>query len=97
MTPESLIKSQIMDWLRVQPGCYARTIQLGGIGKRTNNSKGISDIIGVWRSRFLAIEVKTKEGRVSPEQQEFLDCVNRCGGIAFVAKSLNEVIEKLEE
>lgn len=95
MTPEGLIKQQIMAWLKAQPGCYARVLQIGGIRGRANQSKGMSDIIGIWKKSFLAIEVKTDKGVLSKEQQEFLDCVNACGGIGFVARSLDEVISKL--
>ena len=60
---------------------------------------GSSDIIG-WRSRvmqpedvgarvaiFTAIEVKAAKGRVTPEQQTFIDAVQAAGGIAGVARS----------
>jgi len=64
--------------------------------------KGSSDIIGIVRQEvysdtppygerfhgiFLAIEVKAERGRVSVEQQQFIDLVNRRGGVAGVARS----------
>lgn len=56
--------------------------------------KGGSDIIGISPDgRFLAVEVKTARGRVSPEQQRFIDAVNRAGGIAGVARSVGDAIE----
>ena len=57
--------------------------------------KGISDIIGIWETRFLAIEIKTKKGRVSEHQEKFLEHVRRNGGIAFVARSIDDVIKGL--
>jgi hypothetical protein len=57
--------------------------------------RGVSDIIGCWNGRFLAIEVKTPGGRVSPDQEKFLEAVRRHGGIAFVARSIDDVIEGL--
>lgn len=39
---------------------------------------------------FTAIEVKTKTGRISPEQQNFIDVIRRAGGIAGVARSPEE-------
>jgi len=57
--------------------------------------KGIADILGIWEGRPLAIEVKTKKGRVTDHQRKFLDCVRRNGGIAFVARSIDDVIEGL--
>ena len=58
--------------------------------------KGSSDVIGIEPviinredvgklfGRFLAIEYKTKTGRLTPEQQHFLDVVRACGGTAIV-------------
>lgn len=91
MTEEGDIKRLIMDYLKAQPMTYVRSIQIRGTPGRTSQSKGVSDIIGVWKGRFLAVEVKTKKGIVSVEQQEFLDSVKSCGGIAIVARSLGDV------
>jgi hypothetical protein len=67
------------------------------VGFRKNPSKGISDIQGVIPplGRHLAIEVKTKVGVVSPEQTAHIERVLKCGGVAFVARSLDDVIEGL--
>lgn len=54
---------------------------------------GSSDIIGITADgRFLAVEVKTKTGRVSDEQQRFIDAVRRKGGVAGVARSVEEAV-----
>lgn len=53
--------------------------------------KGVSDIIGCHNGRFLAIEIKTERGRVTPHQQRFIDRVNAAGGIGFVARSIEDV------
>lgn len=59
--------------------------------------KGKADILGIIKGgRFLAIEVKRPSGRTSPAQEEFLRNVNENGGLGFVAKSVDDVIEKLE-
>ena len=49
------------------------------------------DILGIMPDgRFLAIEVKKDEkGKVSPGQKQFLETIEKSGGIAFVAWSLN--------
>ena len=56
---------------------------------------GISDIIGIYKGRFLAIEVKSAKGIVSLVQQAFIDSINKNGGLAFVAKSLDDVKKNL--
>ena len=48
-----------------------------------------------WLLRFLAIEVKTKTGKVSPDQVKFLNRVNESGGLGFVARSVDDVIDTL--
>jgi penicillin-binding protein-related factor A (putative recombinase) len=69
--------------------------------------KGVSDIIGIYKGKFLAIEVKLPKrqvgektyaaGRLSPFQKIFLQDVIDHGGIAFVATSADEVEQKLGE
>lgn len=56
---------------------------------------GISDIIGIYKSRYLAIEVKIEKGELTEKQAEFLERVRREGGIAIVAHSVNEIINTL--
>ena len=58
---------------------------------------GSSDLIGFLPGgRFLAIEIKTKTGRVAPDQQRFIDFVNASGGLGFVARSTEDIFAKLK-
>lgn len=58
---------------------------------------GSSDLVGFTNTgRFLAIEIKTATGRATPEQQNFIDQVNKVGGLAFIARSVQDVVDKLE-
>lgn len=60
-------------------------------------SVGSSDLIGVSPSgRFLAVEVKTPTGRVRPEQQKFIDAVNRIGGIGIIARSVDDALKAIK-
>lgn len=45
------------------------------------------EMVGSKVAVFLAIEVKSKTGKVKPEQQRFIDFINEKGGIAGVARS----------
>ena len=57
---------------------------------------GIADILGVLPGgRMLAIEVKTERGKLSPHQQRFLKNVTDNGGLAFVARSFDDVVQRL--
>jgi len=51
---------------------------------------GSADLIGICGGRFIAIEVKTPTGRVSPDQATWLECVRRAGGFAAVVRSVED-------
>ena len=59
--------------------------------------KGVCDILGIWKGKMLAIEVKTNNGKVTEDQNRFIDRINREGGLAFVARSEDDVIDRLDE
>ena len=58
---------------------------------------GVSDLIG-WApgGRFAAIEVKAPRGRLTDEQAAFIELVRRSGGVAGVARSVEEARAILE-
>ena len=58
---------------------------------------GVSDLIG-WTEggRFVALEVKGPRGRITDEQAAFIDLVRRSGGLAGVARSLDDARAILE-
>lgn len=57
--------------------------------------RGVSDIIGIWQGRYLAIEVKRPGLELTKYQELFINRVNKEGGLAFMAKSVDDVIDKL--
>jgi Holliday junction resolvase len=65
--------------------------QIGSLG----SPKGIADIIGIWEGKFLAIEVKTENGKLSTYQEDFLSAVKANNGIGIVARSVDDVIDGL--
>jgi hypothetical protein len=60
--------------------------------------KGVPDIVGILPGggRILAIEVKKPGRKASEVQQKFIDDINKSGGVAFVATSVEEVALKLQ-
>lgn len=55
---------------------------------------GSSDIVGIAPDgRFLAIEVKTPAGRPTKEQLRFIEAVRNAGGIAGIARSVDEALD----
>ncbi len=59
------------------------------------SEKGISDIIGCYNGRMVAIEIKKPGCKATPAQVAFLDAVRAAGGVGFVATSTEDVIEGL--
>jgi penicillin-binding protein-related factor A (putative recombinase) len=104
MTPEREIQNQICSYLRLK-GAFVFIHDSVGIFDvrrgvfRSNRSpyriRGVADLLGIYKGRPLAVEVKTKTGRVSPHQQEFLKKWTAAGGIGFVARSVEDVIAAL--
>jgi hypothetical protein len=48
------------------------------------------DMVGQEIAQFAAVEVKTLRGRVRPEQQQFINHVLSAGGVAGIARSVDE-------
>jgi hypothetical protein len=58
---------------------------------RANTQKGMSDIMGVLKDgRTLAIEVKSRVGKMRPGQDEFLQTIRQAGGVAGVCRSVDD-------
>lgn len=108
---EKQIESCILRWLNAQWDCFAFKVNTVGIYDpvkkvfRKNMNpyilKGTSDIIGVCRGRFFAIEVKTPltiRTGLSEEQIQFLERVKTRKGYGFAVCNLDQVsflIEKI--
>jgi len=58
----------------------------------TGLPKGFSDLFGFRKSdgRAVFIEVKTKTGRIRPEQQNFINKMRLYGALAGVARSVQD-------
>jgi hypothetical protein len=57
---------------------------------------GCPDFLGQLRDgRLLCVEVKRPSGRVTPEQTAFLDCVRANGGVAVIARGVDDLLEAL--
>jgi hypothetical protein len=64
-------------------------------GRRTRYGLcvGSSDLIGIYRGKFLAVEVKRPGGKATREQLYFLDIIRRNGGIAGIVHSAEEALK----
>lgn len=94
MTPEGLIKKAICDYLKAR-GVFHWINQTGKMPGRKLAKTGVTDLLGCFRGKLLAIEVKAPTGKLSDEQAEFIFSVREAGGIAFVARSIADVEKQL--
>lgn len=97
-TAEGNISNAIMIALSAA-GCLIFRNNVGVLPDRSGRpiryglAVGSSDLIGLAHDGvFLAIEVKTATGRVSPAQLAFIEAVRRQGGRAGVARSADEAV-----
>jgi len=104
---EAEILKDIMKLLHVHPKVAKAWRVNSGVAKyqsgegtryvRMNTAKGMSDVMGVLKDgRTLAIECKSRTGTVHAHQHEFLNSISAAGGVAFVARSVSDVLTKLE-
>ena len=64
---------------------------------RANTQRGMSDIMGTLKDgRTLAVEVKSRTGRMRPGQEEFLQQIRDAGGVAGVCRSVADAVRLLE-
>ena len=100
MTQETALRRQICAWLSLKNALIFVHDSVGIFDPvkktfRTNKDpfrrKGVSDILGIWQGRFLAIECKIKGKYPTKEQKEFLKDVVDQGGIGILAYKLEDV------
>lgn len=84
------IQGAITDWLLLKGAWY---FKVHGHGMQR---RGVPDIIGCYKGKLFGIEVKKPGGKVSWEQKGEIDAIIRAGGEAFVAYSVDDVMERLD-
>lgn len=106
MTPESIVKNNILSWLKsknifVWPndsvGIFDPVKKVYRKKHSQYHLKGVSDILGIYKGLLLAIEVKSQKGKTSPEQEWFLAEVKARGGVSFVARSIQDCEDILHD
>lgn len=104
---ESDILKAVMQAVRLHPKVAivwrqnSGTFKVGGEESkryvRANSQRGMSDVMGTLKDgRTLAIEVKSRMGVLQQHQKDFLDKINAAGGLAFVARSVDDVLKALK-
>lgn len=96
------LKASSIGW-RLFRNNVSLVLSESGNPMRTGLCKGSSDLIG-WRpvtitpdmvgktiAQFVGCEVKSESGRVTVEQQSFLDAVNAAGGHGILARTPDDL------
>lgn len=88
---EKIIENKIKTYLKSKGAYYFK--HHGGQFSQV----GVPDIIACYKGRFIAIEVKNETGKTSPLQDINLKMINDAGGIAIVARSVEEVKDIIDK
>ncbi len=107
--PEKKVENQILSWL-IHKGFFVFKVRTTGVfdqglGRFRGSSHlyktGVSDIIGIFKGKFLAVEVKApkrmdgdkvrRAGVLTPNQVQFQREVKEHGGIALTVTSVEEL------
>ena len=101
---EKQIENEILEFLQGIEGIYWKNNNVGIYDpiRKTfrrpgrHHLNGVSDIMGCdGNGKIVCIEVKTQTGRASKDQNKFLNKIVGLGGIAFIARSVDDVKENL--
>jgi len=106
---EEAIHKAIMDWVRLKPTIKKLVMHFPNEGKRTPSfgrlmkemgmRAGVSDLfISMARHGYHGawIELKTKQGVVSPAQVEFLEDMRQQGYYTVICRSIEDGIKVIE-
>jgi Holliday junction resolvase len=87
---EKEITREIRAYLKIRGIFHWKVFQTLG------STPGCPDILGIYKGRMLGIEVKTKSGKLTERQALFIESINMEGGIGFMARSVEDVMEALK-
>ena len=100
------IQRDILAYLRTLPNVWAVRVNSAGVklpgrnGKtgfyRSNDRPGCPDILACVDGMFIAIEVKRPDEKLTSEQQSCHFDIAYAGGIAFVARSVHDVVDWID-
>ena len=102
---EKRIENAILEWLAMKD-IFAFKVKSQGTWDPTKKvfrspskyyKRGTADILGIYKCRPLAIEVKSKTGKPTIHQKIFLQAWQDNGGIGFIARSVEDVMRGLNE
>ena len=63
----------------------------GSTGYVQNSKKGSPDLILCKNGLWIGIELKTEDGKQSPDQREAEKCIREAGGLYFIVRDVDEM------
>ena len=99
-----MTESQLQDRIRLvlgsdPAGCWWRNncgvAEVRGYKIRFGLAVGSADLIGLFRGRFVAVEVKTPEGRQTQDQRQWQQLVESKQGVYAVVRSEDDARDLL--
>lgn len=89
---EKTLENKIKNYIKIQGGWVVKFFANG------YTRRGIPDLLICFKGRFIAIEVKSSGGRLSPLQKNELEEIKKAGGLSFVCNPENfEELKRLLE
>lgn len=93
---EAQLQTLIVDYLRLRGWVVLETYKGSKRGGSVWHTKGMPDVYAVRNGRSVWLEVKTREGRVGPEQKAVHEALRNAGVECYVVRSLEEVQRLVE-
>ena len=97
-TTEKQVQNAILDWLKLNKIFAYQNNSVGVFDpvrkiyrKNPQQMKGISDITAIYHGLHIAIEVKSAQGKLRPEQTEFARNVSKAEGYYLLARDIETV------
>ena len=98
-SPANDLTNQVINHIYLAGGFSYRSSSVGVFDTkrmhfRAAAKKGVADVIGCFKGRFIAVEIKIGTDRLSDEQDGFLKNIQHAGGVAIVAKDFEQFKEE---
>jgi len=98
------VQKVVLQWLNLQRNCVAWRNSKGSSRASSARfvrygiiAKGSSDIFGIINGLLLVVEVKAPGKKPTEEQAEFIDIVNKRGGVGLWCDSVDVLEAKMKE
>lgn len=94
-SPTNALTSAIQEYIQLIGGDAFRINTTGlydeklGMFRNSGSTLGVADLVGIYRGKFIAIEVKVGKDSLRPMQIKFQARVEKAGGVYFIAKDFD--------